>query len=241
MAVLEVLFSPGVKKFDKASTRPFGLTRRFLGSNLMSEGIFSNALLVFLSEVAVTLLGGASLSVSLSLSVLLITSLDLAFFSLFRLFLAFFSCSLVLSFLLSTASVSLSEEFSSPLIWTVSGDFLLGLVGLDLSSFLVFSPSECWDLPCSLGGGGVSRRGEVWGLRGGGEFPISILSRLSSSSNPSIDRLAKNDLAAVFLTTSGTSDLTLLMFPWGCIPRARRQSSQFQTFGLLSGLGWRQE
>ena len=36
--------------------------------------------------------------------------------------------------------------------------------------------------------------GEVCGLSGGGEFPISSLSRLSSSSRPSIDLLAKKDL-----------------------------------------------
>ena len=114
MAVLDVLFRPGVKKFDKASTRPLGLTSRFLGSNLMSEGIFSNALLVFLSEVARTLLGGSPPSVSLSLSVVLITSLDLAFFSLLRRFLPLLSFSLEAaeSFLLSLPSVSVSEELS---------------------------------------------------------------------------------------------------------------------------------
>jgi hypothetical protein len=37
-------------------------------------------------------------------------------------------------------------------------------------------------------------------------------------------------LAAVFLTTSGTSLLAFLMLPWGCMPRATRQSSQFHTF-----------
>ena len=47
-------------------------------------------------------------------------------------------------------------------------------------------------------------------------------------------------LAAVFLTTSGMTELHFLTLPWGCIPLARLQSSQFHTRGLFSGRGWRQ-
>lgn len=47
-------------------------------------------------------------------------------------------------------------------------------------------------------------------------------------------------LAAVFLTTSGMTELHFLTLPWGCIPLARLQSSQFHTRGLFSGRGCRQ-
>ena len=41
-------------------------------------------------------------------------------------------------------------------------------------------------------------------------------------------------LAAVFLTTSGTSVRNFLTLPMGCMPRASRQSSQFHTWAQHS-------
>ena len=52
-----------------------------------------------------------------------------------------------------------------------------------------------------------------------------------------MDRLAKKDFAAAFFTRSATSARNFLMFPNGFIPRAIRQSSQFQT---LNEMQWRQ-